>query len=290
MATTSILLLFVILASIAGILAMETQRVSNLRQRRLAWLLRRNGNYTSAQPPVTPRRVLKKIVLPETGVACVILLVALILNLPVLLTLAVLCTACAGVWFGMRAWRRNKIRKEFSARFPDAVDNLTRAVQAGIPVEKALGAIGESYDGELGKRFSLMVRHLELGAPFRDAAAAFSESLNMPDVDFFCAVLALNRENGNRLSPMLMSLSKTLRERHAVNRKLKALTSETRSTAKILSILPLVVLAVQFILNPRLFNFLLYDSLGQLILAGCGFSMLAGILIINRMSYMGDAR
>jgi len=34
----------------------------------------------------------------------------------------------------------------------------------------------------------------------------FADELDDPDVDFFCEVLALNRETGSALSPMLASL------------------------------------------------------------------------------------
>lgn len=206
------------------------------------------------------------------------------LSLPLSILTVVACVAA--LWFVVRTVRLRRLRKHFADRFPDAVDHLTRAVQAGVPMEKALVAVGENFEGEIGRRFTLLVQQLELGVSFRTALDIFAGNLKMPDVNFFCSVLALNRETGSRITPMLISLSRTLRERRAVARKLLVLTSETRSAAKVLSILPFFVLGLQFLLNPRNFDFLVSDETGKTILFVCLSSMLIGIFIINRMSNM----
>ena len=110
----------------------------------------------------------------------------------------------------------------FFQRFPEAVDNFTRSIQAGIPVDRALKILGEAYDDEFGRRVLKLCREMKVGLPFREALGNFADELDDPDVDF-CEVLALNRETGSALSPMLASLSMMLRERRAIDRKLKAL-------------------------------------------------------------------
>jgi tight adherence protein B len=176
------------------------------------------------------------------------------------------------------------MRREFAAAFPDSVDSLNRAIQAGVPVERALASMAELYHGEIAARFRRLVRLLDLGVPFREALNSFSQQLDLPDVDFFCAIMALNRENGNRLSPLLTSLSQTLRERQAVDRKLRGLTAESRGSAKILMILPIVVIGLQTFLNPGHLDFLLTDQVGRILLGYVAVSMFAGFLIIQRMS------
>ncbi len=218
------------------------------------------------------------------------LLAAVFVGTSPLFAVLIFCGCAAGSWHVIRTLRLRKMRRHFADRFPDAVEHLTRAVQAGVPMEKALAAVGENFEGEIGRRFSLLVQQLELGVSFRQALDTFAGNLNMPDVNFFCSVLALNRESGSRITPMLISLSRTLRERRAVSRKLLVLTSETRSAAKLLSILPFFVLGLQFLLNPRNFQFLVSDETGKTILFTCLACMLAGIFIINRMSNMGGGR
>jgi tight adherence protein B len=184
----------------------------------------------------------------------------------------------------LRKRRLAKTRKEFVSFFPESVDSLNRAIQAGVPVERALASMAELYHGELAKRFRRLVQLLELGVPFREALNSFSHQLDLPDVDFFCAIMALNRESGSRLSPLLTTLSRTLRERQAVDRKLRGLTAESRSSARILMILPVIIIGLQTFLNPGHLDFLLTDHTGRILLGYVSISMLAGFLIIQRMS------
>jgi tight adherence protein B len=212
------------------------------------------------------------------------LAVVFTLNLPWHLSLVLLAVCGPLTWWLLKRYRLNKIRREFASYFPETVDSLNRAIQAGVPVERALASMAELYHGEIATRFRRLVQLLELGVPFREALNSFASRLNLPDVDFFCAILALNRESGSRLSPLLTSLSRTLRERQAVDRKLKGLTAESRGSARILMILPVIVIGLQTLLNPGHFQFLLTDPLGRVLLGYVVVSMLAGFLIIQRMS------
>jgi tight adherence protein B len=229
---------------------------------------------------------------PELKIAALailaILAASLMVNLNLYLTLAAAFIAVPLAWWFLRRRRLKKMRRDFSDYFAEAVDSLNRAVQAGVPVEKALASVGELYHGELGDRFRRLVNLLELGTPFREALADFTYQLDMPDVEFFCAVLALNRESGSKLSPLLTSLGRTLRERQSVDRKLRGLTAESRGAARILMVLPVVVIALQAFLNPSHLSFLLTDSIGRLLLGYAAVSMTAGFLIIQRMSRLTE--
>ncbi len=240
------------------------------------------------------RRVpLKALSSPETQIATagvvLSLVFAFMLNLPVWFLLLQLCLTCPLAWLLVRRYRLQRMRRRFAERFPEAVDSFTRAVQAGVPVEKIIASLGDIYDGEIGERFRRLVHHLELGMPFREALRHFSRDLDLPDVDFFCAVLALNRETGSQLSPMLLSLSQMLRDRRAVDRKLQALTSESRAAARVLCALPFFIIGLQLFLNPRQMDFLLYDPTGRTVLGCCIACMIVGLLIVRRMSRMMEA-
>jgi tight adherence protein B len=206
------------------------------------------------------------------------------LNLPWFLNLLLIAFSGPIIFWLLRRHRLGKIRREFASFFPETVDSLNRAILAGVPVERALASMADLYHGEIAKRFRRLVQLLELGVPFREALNAFSKQLDLPDVDFFCAIMALNRDSGSRLSPLLTSLSRTLRERQSVDRKLKGLTAESRSSARILMILPIIVIVLQSFVNPDHLNFLLSDSVGRILLGYVAISILAGFLIIQRMS------
>lgn len=206
------------------------------------------------------------------------------LKLNLLAELFLMVVVSLGVWILVRRWRQDKARKAFLQRFPEAIDNFTRSIQAGIPVDRALQILGDSYDDELGRRITKLCQEMKVGLPFREALHNFAEDLDSADVDFFCEVLALNRETGSALSPMLVSLSMMLRERRSVDRKLKALTSESRASARVLCLLPVFILGLQAFLNPSQVIFLANDPTGRIVTGYCLLSMLVGFILIQRMS------
>ena len=213
-------------------------------------------------------------------------------------------TGAVGFWFELPLWlipvlsilaglaakalivrfRYAAARKKFAEDFPDAVENLARAVQSGIPIERALGGLGELFQGEVGASFRHMVRQLELGVPFRNALSGLGGRYNLPDVDFFCAVLSLNRDTGGPLSQILGSLSGTLRARQSAERRLQVLTAEARASARIVAMLPLAIIGLQLVLNPQQITFMFYDDSGRQVFGYCALCIVAGLLLIRRMS------
>ena len=183
-----------------------------------------------------------------------------------------------------QAQQRRAARELFARDFPDAVEALLRAIQAGVPVDRALASLSELYSGELGQRFAHFARQLELGVPFRDALHELASGLDLPDVDFFCAALSLNRDSGGLLSTTLPSLSCALRERRATQRRLSALTAESRSAARIVAAMPLIVLLVQALTNPQQLQFLWQDDTGRVVGMYASASIVLGLFIIRRMS------
>jgi tight adherence protein B len=183
---------------------------------------------------------------------------------------------------------KSRERKAFEMAFPEAVEMLTRSVKTGVPLDEAFLSLAERFEGELSRRFDIFQSELALGKPFRDAGVTFCDGLNMPDVEFFFAVLSLNRESGSELTPTLEAMSYTLRERQKIRRRAVVLTSEIRSSAKVMAALPFFVAAIMFFLNPGMTDFYLHDLTGQVILGCCVLSILFGLMIIRDIANIDD--
>jgi tight adherence protein B len=183
---------------------------------------------------------------------------------------------------------KSRERKAFETAFPEAVEMLTRSVKTGVPLDEAFLSLAERFEGELSRRFDVFQSELALGQPFREAGVSFCRGLNMPDVEFFFAVLSLNRESGSELTPTLEAMSYTLRERQKIRRRAVVLTSEIRSSAKVMAALPFFVAAIMFFMNPGMTEFYLHDLTGQIILGFCILSIVFGLVIIRDFANIAD--
>ena len=126
---------------------------------------------------------------PECQATILVMMGALLLGWFLKLSIAaevlLLVMVGAASWIIVRRWRLDRARRAFLSRFPEAVDNFTRSIQAGIPVDRALKILGEAYDDEFGRRVLKLCREMKVGLPFREALGNFADELDDPDVDFF---------------------------------------------------------------------------------------------------------
>jgi tight adherence protein B len=69
----------------------------------------------------------------------------------------------------------------------------------------------------------------------------------------FVVSLSVQNETGGNLAEILENLSKVIRERQAMFMKVRALSSEGRMTAVMLTVLPIFTFTLLFIANPGFF-------------------------------------
>ena len=275
----------IVLCVIVAKLSHTARRDRQLKERLLALRAQSSSAHNDASGFHLPARLR----LPEAQCAVITALVGLALTgyfaLTVWLSIALVVSSTVLIWLVVRQRRLTRIRKAFLHRFPESVDSFARSIKAGIPLERSLAVLGTSFGGELGRRYLRLTEELKLGLPFRECLHNFSAEVEDADVDFFCGVLALTRETGSPLSPMLTTFSEMLCERKAVDRKLEGLTAESRASARVLCLLPLFLMGLEFFLNPSHLYFLVNDPTGRIVTGLCLTLMVCGFLIIQRMSH-----
>ena len=99
----------------------------------------------------------------------------------------------------------------------------------------------------------------------------------------FVVCLSVQNETGGNLAEILENLSRVIRERASMYMKVRALSSEGRMSAKVLTALPIGTFALVFMINPAFY--LEYSRDPAFII---GFSALIGlyflgVLMIRRM-------
>ena len=114
-----------------------------------------------------------------------------------------------------------------------------------------------------------------------EALQETADRLGIPEFNFFCITLAIQRETGGNLAETLSNLADVLRKRAQMKLKIKAMSSESKASAYIVGSLPFVVFfmvlaisdnyAQQFFTDQRLMvagmGGLLWMSIGGFIMA-----------------------
>ncbi|WP_299309211.1 type II secretion system F family protein [uncultured Croceicoccus sp.] len=155
---------------------------------------------------------------------------------------------------------------QFNTRFPDAIELLVRGLRSGLPVTETMGVVAHEVPGPVGAEFRGVVDGVKVGRTLDDALQQTANRLNIPEFQFFCISLAIQRETGGNLAETLSNLAEVLRKRAQMKLKIKAMSSESKASAYIVGSLPFIVFTLVYLLNPDYLGGFFVDD--RLIVAG----------------------
>ncbi len=194
-------------------------------------------------------------------------------NLIVALAGAVLGAAGPFIFVALMRTRR---LHAFEKTFPEAIDLLGRAVQAGHSFTTGLEMIGTELSEPLAGEFRAVFDEQNFGLPLKDALLNLAERVPLLDVRFFITALLVQRDTGGNLAEILSNLSHVVRERFKIRGEVRTRTAQGRLTAAILIALPPIMMVVLRSMNPDYEGLLFTDPLGPYILG-----LAAGLQVVG---------
>ena len=185
------------------------------------------------------------------------------------------------VVIGMKAKKRGR---QFNLLFPEAIDLIVRALRAGLPVQEAIGTVSRDIKDPVGAIFRRAQQEMQLGVPIDVALWRVAKTVQTDEFNFLIVALSIQRDTGGNLAETLANLSALLRARQQLRLKIRAFTSEARTTMLIMAGLPFVVGGALFLVSPSYITPLVSTSAGQMVAAAAGCSMGIGIFIMNKIA------
>ena len=157
---------------------------------------------------------------------------------------------------------------DFNAKFPDAIELLVRGLRSGLPVTETLAVVAQEIPGPVGVEFKAIVERIKIGKTMEEGLQETADKLGIPEFNFFCITLAIQRETGGNLAETLSNLAEVLRKRSQMKLKIKAMSSESKASAYIVGALPFIVFTMIWWINPSYIGGFFYDE--RLIVVGLG--------------------
>ncbi len=170
--------------------------------------------------------------------------------------------------------------KKFGSQLPDALDLLSSSVKAGQSLNAAIQNVGDEMPDPIADEFRLMSDELTFGVTFEMALAHLRTRVSTPDVRFFVTAMLIQKETGGNLSEVLDGLQKTIRERFRILGQVKTLTAQGKLSGLIVGVLPIVLGAGIYVMNPDYMGGLFTTKLGHtLIGVALGLEIVGGLII-----------
>lgn len=206
---------------------------------------------------------------------------ALLLSSGMALVASVVLSAL-GVWLWLR-FRRLRRLKRLEEQLPVALDIVNRAIRAGHPVVSAIQLASEELLDPLGSELGLIVDETTYGVEFEQALTNFAHRTGSTDAHYFAVSVSVQAETGGNLAEILDGLAKVIRGRQTLSRRIKSLSSEGRASAILISLMPIFVVCVQTLANPRVYSDKFDDPIFWPAVAVTAVIYLSGWLIVRRI-------
>jgi tight adherence protein B len=198
---------------------------------------------------------------------------------PLVLTVPLALAAAAAAKTRLRFAQR-RFQRQFVERFPDALDVIVRAVRAGLPVLDALEAAAGGVSQPIPAEFNRLLDELRTGADLEDVLERAAERIRVNDFRFFAATLVLQRRTGGSLADTLSNLAGLIRRRKEVRLKVSAMSAESRVSSYVIGAMPIVLLTLMYLINPKVIGILFTDPRGKVILGIAIFLLLSGFALM----------
>lgn len=218
-----------------------------------AWLVSRFDDGDLPWPSIGQwRRVVAAVALVEAAVCGLVGVVAAVVACA---TATVACAVALDAVHG-RAGRR------VDAALPDVLEGVARSLRSGTSLRVAMGEGAADAPPRLRDGLMAVVVAAERGVPLDEAIDRWASVTPGEGVRLAAAALALSSEVGGGGARSLDGVAATLRDRNAVRREVRALSSQARASAAVIGVAPVGFALLAASIEPRAIDFLLHTTFG----------------------------
>ena len=196
---------------------------------------------------------------------------------------ALVGAACAGIPFGYVLFKRGKRFDKFEQGLPGALDLMVSGLRSGHSLVSALGLVAREAADPIGREFRICYDEQNYGLELRVAMENLARRVPIQDVRIVMTAILIQKETGGNLAEVLEKCGHVIRERFRLKREIRTKTAQGRLTGIILSLLPVTLGFLMYLVNPKHISLLWTRPMGlKMIYAATGMTIV-GALIIRKI-------
>ncbi len=219
-----------------------------------------------------------------SGAAALPVLVAIWKGLPVLVGLATFPVLCLVIPVMTLRFLRKRRHKMFGLQLPEALELITRSLKAGHPVPVAISMVAREMPDPIGTEFGVVADEVTYGSDLVTALHSLFERVGHEDLPLFVTAVSIQSSSGGNLREILDGLSSVIRERGKLKRKVRAISTEGRMSAYILTAVPALLMTGIQVLMPQFYDSVWGEPLTWYLLGGSFAWLMLGNAMMFKMS------
>lgn len=230
---------------------------------------------------VTP---LPRFLLTTSGIALAIVLAGIWKGVPIVYAGALLPVLCAVLPVVALKHLKKRRHKLFGLQLPEALELITRSLKAGHPVPVAIAMVAREMPDPIGTEFGVIADEVTYGSDLVSALNNLFERVGHEDLPLFVTAVSIQNSSGGNLREILDGLSTVIRERGKLKRKVRAISTEGRMSAYILTAVPVLLMTAIMVLMPHFYNDVWDIPMTWYLLGGSFAWLMLGNFMLFKMS------
>jgi tight adherence protein B len=154
-------------------------------------------------------------------------------------------------WVNHTAKKRMNMLEE---QLPDSIELMVRSLRVGHPFSTAIGIVAKEIPDPLGSEFGVISDEAAYGRDVAESLKAFAERMDSQDLRFLAVAVSIQQQSGGNLAEILEGLSKVVRARFKLFRRVRAITAEAKWSGMFLSGFPIVALVMINVVKPDYYD------------------------------------
>ena len=219
-----------------------------------------------------------------SGVALGVILFAMWLGLPPSFGAAALLPVAAFIPLIVLRFLKKRRHKMFGLQLPEALELITRGLKAGHPVPVAIAMVAREMPDPIGTEFGVVADEVTYGSDLVSALQAMHMRVGHDDLPLFVTAVSIQSTSGGNLREILDGLAGVIRERGKLRRKVRAISTEGRMSAYILTAIPALLMVGIMVLMPQFYSSVWDKPKTWYLLGGSVTWLLIGNAMMFKMS------
>jgi tight adherence protein B len=155
------------------------------------------------------------------------------------------------VWVNRTEKKRVALLEE---QLPDSIELMVRSLRVGHPFSTAIGIVAKEIPDPLGSEFGVISDEAAYGRDVSESLKAFAERMDSQDLRFLAVAVSIQQQSGGNLAEILEGLSKVVRARFKLFRRVRAITAEAKWSGMFLSGFPILALVMINVIKPDYYD------------------------------------
>lgn len=182
-------------------------------------------------------------------------------------------------------WMRiRRIKEKMLRQLPGFLDGVVRLMTIGSSVPAAFQNSVANTEPPLRQCLVQAIHLQRAGKELDQAVQQVGRAYALDELVIVASVLRLSQRYGGRADVVMERTATFMRDREEAQRELMALSAETRLSAWVLGLLPLVVAGGLFVMNAGYIMLMWHDPSGKNLLLGAAVLEVVGVMLLYKMA------